>query len=142
VKNDKMWIKTFNWTKEIDLLMRMWLKCKDDDERSRNKAEKYASNLMERNNRMFTAPRETKNDKLDKPIINKKSKEKLIDKLKESNHAPHLFIIQCLYQGCCRYFKNEDDLKKHLQEKHGCADAVTNNKNVYGIAQLYHKEYI
>jgi hypothetical protein len=48
IRKDKMMIKTFNWRKEVDLVIKLWLKCKNDDEKSKGKAGKYANRLMER----------------------------------------------------------------------------------------------
>jgi hypothetical protein len=45
VCDDKM-IKTFTWSTEIDLLLKFWNKCKEDNATTRKKAEKYASNLI------------------------------------------------------------------------------------------------
>jgi hypothetical protein len=140
--NDRLRVKTFNWGKEVDLLIRLWHKYEDDECKSKEKVEKYVDRLMESCNRLFTCSVITRSENPDKRIINMRSKEKLSKMLKDSNHVTHPFIIQCLYQGCCKYFGGENKLKKYLQERHNCGDIVTNNLNIYGIAQLYHKDYV
>jgi hypothetical protein len=139
---DELRITTFSWEKEIDLLVRMWTKCRENNIASKEKAKKYSDKLLERNENTFTAPRTTGSDNNDKRIIDKRSKEKLSNVLKRNHHVPHPFVLQCLYQGCCMFYEDEDKLKEHLKKKHYVGDLITNNLNVYGLAQIYHKEHI
>jgi hypothetical protein len=97
---------------------------------------------MERTEGMFTAPVITSNDSKDERVINKRSREKLSDILKKQYHVPHPFVLQCLYQGCCKFYGDEDQLRKHMKDKHGVSDVALRNFNVFGLAQLYHKDYI
>lgn len=120
----------------------MWTKCRENNIASKEKAKKYIDKLMERNENTFTAPRTTGSDNNDKRIIDKRSKEKLSNVLKRNHHVPHPFVLQCLYQGCCMFYEDEDKLKEHLKKKHYVGDLITNNLNVYGLAQMYHKEHI
>jgi hypothetical protein len=122
VNDDKM-IKTFTWGTEIDLLLKIWNKCKEDNAKTRKKAEKYASNIMDRNEKWFIAPRGFSIRNLDKRIISKKTT-KIEDKLKQAKHVPHPFILQCIHQNCVRWFKRREDLMEHFRMEHQLGEIV------------------
>jgi hypothetical protein len=120
----------------------MWNKCKEDNDESRRRAKKYAEKLMERNNRMFTAPSGPEKKNTDSRIINNKTKVRIGEKLAETMHVPHPFIMQCVHQDCCDYFKKKEKLMKHLKEKHGLGEAAVAKLEIYALTQLYHEDTI
>jgi hypothetical protein len=46
---------------------------------------------------------------------------------------PHPFIIQCIWPGCKKYFKNHDGLKEHLRDIHGAGQDEISKFELYTL---------
>jgi hypothetical protein len=71
-----------------------------------------------------------------------KTKQRLSDKLKETNQVPHPFILQCVHQKCCEVFSRKIELLDHLRNDHGLGEAAVAKFDIYALTQLFHEDTI
>jgi hypothetical protein len=97
-------------------------------------ADQYVRNL-EYKQSWFNCTKRIKNDpKINDVRLTDKSFEEILD---ETNMIPHPFLIQCIWPGCTRHFKNQDELKKHLSEEHSVGQDELNNHEIYALMLMY-----
>jgi hypothetical protein len=118
--------RNFNWAEEIEKLMEFMKNCVVENDDTRKDAMIYANELKSRKP-IFTCPGNYKKEfGKNARIIDMRTKEPLIKILDSTSHTPHPLIVQCILQNCYEYFEDEDKLKRHVRETHGCSDFVIN----------------